>query len=89
MADSMGPNTDPGAKEVVLGERYRDTITEFEGVAVVEMRHLNGCKQYVLEPGLDEDGKLRPQAAFDEQRLVEAETGERVATEAPPGNALR
>lgn len=88
MAENLGPNADPDAKEVVLGEKYRDVVTGFEGTAVIKMEHLNGCLQYVLEPGLDDDGKLRPQAMFDEQRLVDV-SGERVATEAPPGNAWR
>lgn len=85
----MGPNEDADAPEITLGERYRDVVTNFEGVAVVYTEHLNGCRQIVLEPGVDEKGNLRQQMAVDEQRLVLAGTDERVATTAPPGNALR
>lgn len=85
----MGPNSDPDASEIILGERYRDVVTNFEGVAVVYTKHLNGCQQIVLEPGVDDKGNLRAQMAVDEQRLVLASSGERVATTAPPGNALR
>lgn len=85
----MGPNDEADAPEIELGERYRDVITNFEGIAVVASQHLNGCSQIVLDPGVDKDGNLRQQHMFDEQRLVLADSGERVATAAPPGNALR
>lgn len=85
----MGPNEDADAPEIELGERYRDVVTKFEGVAIIASQHLNGCRQIALDPGIDKDGNLRNQHWFDEQRLVLGESDERVATSAPAGNALR
>lgn len=52
---------------VILGEKYRDGITGFEGTATARYEYLHGCVRYVLERG-DKDGKLE-EFVFDEQRL--------------------
>ena len=39
--------------QAILGERYRDEITGYEGVAVARMAVLHGCPQVKLETSLD------------------------------------
>lgn len=68
---------------VTLGEKYRDSITGFEGVAVARYTYLNGCVRIDLERA-DKDGK--PESwIFDEQRLVAVTTGWRVRSTARVG----
>jgi hypothetical protein len=65
---------------VKLGERYRDGISGYEGVATSRIEYLYGCVRVVLEAGVQ--GKPE-EFVFDEQRLVE------VATEEPPTPTAR
>jgi hypothetical protein len=58
---------------VVLGQKYRDTITGFEGTATGRFEYLFGCVRVNLEKGKDGEAK---DCCVDEQRLVLAETGE-------------
>ena len=67
---------------VKLGERYRDTISGFEGVATSRSEYLHGCVRVGLETG--KDGELK-QEWFDEQRLVRVETGAPVESPARSG----
>lgn len=51
---------------VELGKRYKDSITEFEGVATSRTVYLNGC----VRIGLEGKGKPGEAIFFDEPRLV-------------------
>ena len=54
-----------------LGDRLRDKISGFEGIATVRAQYLNGCEQYLLKPqGLKEDGDIKDGYYFDSQQLV-------------------
>jgi hypothetical protein len=68
---------------VTLGEKYRDTISGFEGVAVGRYEYLYGCIRIGLE-GLDKDG-APVERVFDEQRLEVVETKKPVETAAKAG----
>lgn len=54
---------------VQLGERYRDKITGFEGVATARSEYLYGCVRVGLEGALNGEPK---ELWFDEQRLTDA-----------------
>ena len=55
------------SESVVLGERYRDPISGWEGVATCLHTYLHGCRRVTLA-GTDGDG--RPdEYAFDEPQL--------------------
>ena len=56
-----------------LGDRVRDKMTGFEGVAVSRTEYLYGCVSIGVQPtGLtDKDGKPKELEYFDEQRLSE------------------
>lgn len=57
--------------EIILGEKYRDSITNFEGIAVAKCEYLYGCKQTQLE-GVDSNGEPKTWW-FDNQRITEME----------------
>ena len=70
------------SEPVVLGERYRDPISGWEGVATCIFTYLHGCRR-VLLAGADGDGKP-DDYAFDEPQLDpvnDAKTGFRGHTE--------
>lgn len=54
--------------KAVLGCRYRDVVTGFEGVATGRCEYLTGCNQVLLAPR-SEGGKPAEASWFDEQRL--------------------
>jgi hypothetical protein len=65
-----------------LGDKARDTITGFEGIAVAKTNWLYGCTRCTLQPThLDKDGKMIGSETFDEPQLelVEAAQQELVA----------
>ena len=44
---------------IELGQRVRDRITGFEGIATSRVEYLTGCVQYCVKPDkLDEKGKM-------------------------------
>lgn len=56
-----------------LGDKVRDEMTGFEGIAVSRTEYLFGCVSIGVQPtGLTEKGKPRELEYFDEQRLSEA-----------------
>ncbi len=64
---------------VVLGERYRDTITGYEGVATAVYFFLNGCERVTLEQWIEGQGELK-ELTFDAPRLVHVATEAQVTT---------
>ena len=71
---------------VKLGERYKDTLTGFEGIATARTEYLYHCVRVGLE-GSDKD-KQPVEFWFDEQRLVDAKN-KPVATLAKTGGARK
>lgn len=54
-----------------LGDRVKDPITGFSGVAVTRTEWLHGCFRVSVQPEkLDKDGKPPDNATFDEPQLV-------------------
>ena len=54
---------------IKLGDKVKDSITGFEGIAVAECEYLYGCKQFQIE-GIDHDGQPKSWW-FDFQRIEE------------------
>lgn len=61
--------------DIKLGQRYKDAVTGFIGVAVEKADHINGCLQYALQPPTKEDGSKREAEWFDFQRLELVDEG--------------
>lgn len=54
---------------VVLGAKYRDTVSGFVGIAIGKSEWLNGCTTVGLRPPVDKDGKLIDANWFDYPQL--------------------
>lgn len=54
---------------VRLGERVRDLITGFAGVATARVEYLNGCVRIEVTPKALHEGKPMDAQWFDEQRI--------------------
>ena len=55
--------------KVKLGDKCRDKVSGFTGVAVAEHLYLNGCRRVSLQPAVDKDGKLPDIKNFDDPQL--------------------
>ena len=61
-----------------LGDRVKDRITGFEGIAIAKVIPLNGCVRYEVKPQGLKDGKTIESEWIDEQQLTnksKAESG--------------
>jgi hypothetical protein len=56
-------------KKVKLGNKYKDKVSGFIGVAVSKHTYLNGCARFTLQPESDKEGKLPSCETFDEPQL--------------------
>lgn len=57
-----------------LGDIVRDTVTDFEGVAIAEHMYLHGCRRISVQPQKLHDGKIIDAQTFDEPQLVVVES---------------
>jgi len=70
-----------------LGEKVKDMITDYEGIAISKVVHLNGCVRYEVKAKGLKDGKTIESEWIDEGQLTvieEAESQEK-KEEKPPG----
>jgi hypothetical protein len=58
---------------IILGNKYKDTISDFEGIATARTEYLFGCVRILLESKELVSGKPVEDMWFDEPRLIEAE----------------
>lgn len=59
------------SEPVNLGDKVKDIITGFEGIAVAQTNHLYGCSHIVVEPmKMGKDGEPQDNRTFDEQRVT-------------------
>jgi hypothetical protein len=75
---------------IQLGDRVRDRITEYEGIAIARTEWLYGCVRLgVQRSGVDKDGKPFEPQTFDEGQLVVVDAGvlspEKSNVALPPG----
>ena len=55
---------------IELGDRVRDPITGYQGVAYAVTTWLNGCVRFGVQPEkLDKDGKVQQELWFDQTQL--------------------
>ena len=60
-----------GTFEIALGEHVQDEVTGFEGVVTGRVDYIAGCRQYLVQPPVDERDKWVEARWFDEDRLLE------------------
>lgn len=59
---------------IKLGDKVKDLITSFSGLATGRTEFLYGCARILIEPeSLSKDGKPVESAWFDEQRVESVE----------------
>jgi hypothetical protein len=68
--------------DVELGERYRDSVTGFCGVAIARHEYIHGCTRVTLQELIAGDVK---EYSFDAPALVLVETGELVTSQRTGG----
>lgn len=76
---------------IELGDKVRDVVTGFEGIAIGEHQWLTGCRSISVQPGkISEDGKLSEATGFDEHRLqiIQKSAVKMPSAEAPPASAI-
>lgn len=56
--------------ENYFGHRATDKVTKFKGVVTGKCMYITGCSQYLVQPGVSEDGVYRDSKWFDEDRLI-------------------
>ena len=54
---------------VELGDKVKDPVSGFIGVAVSSHHYLHGCTRISVQPPVDKDGKLPEIQSFDEPQL--------------------
>lgn len=58
--------------DVILGDKYRDPLTGFEGSATATTFYLHACERVTLE--IVKDGEIKYES-FDAPRLMHVESG--------------
>lgn len=79
----FGKSKTKDESEVKLGERYKDKVTGFEGIATARYEFLHGCTRINLE-GEAQDGEAKSEA-FDAPRLVEVDSGDEITSKKTGG----
>lgn len=54
---------------IVLGNKVKDRVTGFTGIAVARYSYINGCDRICVQPATGKDGKLPDSVTFDEPDL--------------------
>lgn len=52
-----------------LGDKVKDTVSGFIGIATAKHSFLQGCDRISVQPSIDKDGKLPEVQSFDEPQL--------------------
>ena len=56
--------------KIQLGDKCRDRVTGFEGVATIRSEYISGCARVALQPPVDKEGKIPECQHFDEPMLT-------------------
>jgi hypothetical protein len=57
--------------KITLGDKVKDTVTGFTGIAVARVNWLHGCDRIIIQPaGTDKDGKIFESQHFDEPQVI-------------------
>ncbi len=60
---------------VKLGDKVKDTVTGFTGIAVSQHIYLQGCARFTVQPLIKEDGMLPAAESFDGPQLEVVKVG--------------
>ena len=65
----------PKKNTLKLGDKVKDIITGFTGIAVAKTEWIHGCDRITVQPTVKKDGKLPENMTFDEPSLVIVKAG--------------
>lgn len=54
---------------VECGDRVKEMVSGFVGIAIARHEYLNGCTRLTIQPPVNKDGKLPKDETFDEPQL--------------------
>lgn len=54
---------------ISLGDKVKDTVTGYSGIAVVKCIYLQGCDRFGVQASVDKEGKKPEWEYFDEPQL--------------------
>jgi hypothetical protein len=57
--------------DIKLGNKVRDRVTGFEGIAIAKCEYLNGCVQWGIRPPQGEKKDAYPEAMYIDSQQVE------------------
>lgn len=60
---------------IELGDKVKDSVTGFVGIAVGRTKWLHGCERISVQPLVDKDGKCPEVMAFDAPQLIVVKAG--------------
>lgn len=55
---------------VELGDKVKDSVTGYEGIAVAKTTWLHGCIRWLVQPPQRKDGSVPDAQAFDDPQLT-------------------
>lgn len=61
---------------IQLGDKVRDKITGYAGVAIARTEWINGCIRWVVQPPVDKEGKMPDSTSVDEPQLEVTESAQ-------------
>lgn len=57
--------------KINLGDKVKDSVTGFTGIAIGRTTWLHGCDRIIVQPdGLTKEGKMFENGSFDEPQLI-------------------
>lgn len=70
-----------------LGDKVKDAVSGFEGIAIAKYSYLQGCDRICVQPPINAEGKLPSAETFDKPQLIVTEKSVvvRTATLKDPG----
>ncbi|MDR1347825.1 MAG: hypothetical protein LBJ63_05255 [Prevotellaceae bacterium] len=74
-------------QEIKLGQKVRDMVTGFEGIAIARIEYLNGCIQYCVKPQ-SQKGEMPESEYIDHQQLEVVGDGVDIIPTGEPGGFM-
>ena len=62
-------------RSIELGQKVKDKVTGFTGIATARVEYLNGCVQFCVTPTMAKDGKFPEHQYIDRGQLEFVDSG--------------